>query len=489
MGLDITDISRVTGIDVAYKIFESGRVVYLPQRLAVIGQGNTAKTYTLEKTQVTSAAEVAAKYGYGSPLHLAAKQLFPANGDGVGAIPTTIYPLDDDLSGVAADGDISASGTQTEDQIYEIKVNKIGTGKFQVAKDVTASAAITLFKNKIDAVLDMPVTTGTNTGVETSLDLTSKWKGESANDIIVEIEGIEAGITFTITQLTSGAVNPDVDDALALVGDVWETIFLNLLNYDDTDTLDKYQTFGVGRWSKLQKKPCFAICGTVDDLTTRTAVTDARKTDYMNVLIPAPGSKELPSSIAARAAARIAKKANSKPANGYYGILTGLEPGLTSEQEEYTDRVTSVNKGSSTTILVNGEIELNDTITMYHPDGELPPAYRYVVTLIKLMQVVFNVRLIFESEQWKGAPLLAPGEPTVQSDAKKPEDAKTVLGNLATNLGLQAIITDVAYTQENTEVTINSQNSNRIDPIYPVKVSGNTEVISVDLLFGFYFGS
>jgi phage tail sheath gpL-like len=91
-------------------------------------------------------------------------ELLPVNNDGLGSVPLTVYPLDDDVSGVVADGDITASGAQTEDQIYQIKVNEITTNKFQIPSGTTASAAITIMKTQIDATLNVPVIAGANTG-------------------------------------------------------------------------------------------------------------------------------------------------------------------------------------------------------------------------------------------------------------------------------------------------------------------------------------
>jgi phage tail sheath gpL-like len=107
MGVDVSAVARVLGITTQFKDLRGGSVVFLPQRIALIGQGATASTYSLTKFQITSAAQAGARYGYGSPIHLAARELFPSNGDGVGTIPVTVYPLDDDGSGVAATGDIT----------------------------------------------------------------------------------------------------------------------------------------------------------------------------------------------------------------------------------------------------------------------------------------------------------------------------------------------------------------------------------------------
>lgn len=488
MSIDQSARSRAVGVSVQFQDFNPGSVQFLPQQLAVIGQGNTAKTYSSDKYTAVSASEVASKYGFGSPLHLAALQLFPANGDGIGSVPVTIYPLEDAGSAVAATGNIAASGTQTTAAEYIVKINEIESESIVLPVGTTASAAITLFKTGIDAVLKMPMDTGANTGVETDIDLTSKWKGESANDLNIEIVGTEAGVTFTVTQPTGGLVNPDVDDALNLIGTRWETIICNLLNYDDTSTLDKYSTFGEGRWGELVKSPLFVISGTTDDRATRTVITDARKTDRTNALIPVPGSEELSLVVAARACARIAKIANNNPPDGYYGRLTGLTPGDDADQETYTERDVSLKAGSGTTVLVDGEIELNDTITMYHPDGEDNPEFRYVVDIVRLQNVVYNVRLIMESDTYKSAPLLPDNTPTTNRRAKKPKNIITVLGNLATNLGLVAIISDPEWTKERITAEISSTNPKRIDNAFPVKLSGNIEINDNTVYFGFYFG-
>jgi len=489
MGIDSSARSRQVSVDVQFKNFQVGKVSFLPQKVALIGQGATASTYVLDSFSATSSAEVAARYGFGSPLHLASKEMFPLNGDGIRSIPVTIYPLDDDGSGVAAAGDITASGTQTAPKDYIIKVNEIPTGGFQLATGVTASAAITTMKTALDAVLDVPLTTGANTGVELVLDLTSKWKGESANDIFVEIDGVEAGITFVVTQLVNGAVNPDIDIALAKINPNWESIICNLLNYDDTATLTKLATYGEGRWLESVKQPLFSVVGTDDNRATRTVITDARKTDRINVLLPSPGTNELPSNIAARAVTRIAVTANNNPPQNYKDRLTGIVPGPDTSQETGTERELSLQAGSGTTILIDGEIELNDTITMYHPDGDPLPAYRYVVDIVRLQNVVYNMRGIFESPEWKGAPLLPNNTPTTNKTAKKPKDALTAMGNLATNLALAGIISDPDFTKENMSSTIDNTNNKRLNNVFPIKLSGNTEIIDNTVYFGFYFGS
>lgn len=485
MGIDALAVSRVVGVSAEYRDFASGRVRFLPQRIALIGQGNSASSYATTKRQVVSAAEVATRYGYGSPLHLAALQLFPKNGDGVGSIPVTVYPLEDDSSAVTAAGNITAVGTQVGTDVYRLKVSEIYVDVV-IPDGTAANDAMVLFRTAILSKLEMPIIPAAPGGGIMTFDV--KWAGASGNDVYVEIEGDISGIVYTITQPTGGLVNPDITVALNQIGQVWETIIVNCLNYNDDDANDAIQTFIEGRWSALEKKPCIAINGNNKNYATRSAYTDARSDDYSNVFSSAVGCNNLPAQIAARNACRIAVQAQNNPPQNYKEKLTGLTAGDDSLQEDYTTRDLAVKKGSCTTIVVNGEIEMNDTVTAYHPAGEEPPAFRYVVDIMKLMNVIYNNRLIFEADEWKGAPLLPDGTPTTNPTAKKPKDAKTALCNLADNLALEAIISDPDFTKENITASINSLNPKRLDWAFPIKLSGNTEIIDGTIYFGFYFG-
>ena len=56
------------------------------------------------------------------------------------------------------------------------------------------------------------------------------------------------------------------------------------------------------------------------------------------------------------------------------------------------------------------------------------------------------------------------------------------------NLALEAIISDPEYAKANMNVGISASNPKRIDMSTDYKNSANTNIISIDLNFGFYFG-
>lgn len=487
--VDVSAVARVVGIKTTFKDLRGGGILFLPQRVALVGQGSSASVYSNDKAQHTSALSVAQTYGFGCPLHLAALQLMPVNGDGIGSIPLTVYPMDDDGAGVASAGDITPTVAPTEAASYIVRVNNIDSEAFIIETADTVATVTVKMAAAINANVNMPVT-----AVSTALlvDTTSKWKGLSANDIVIEIIGsTTSGNSFVITQHVGGLVNPDVSAALAQVGGVWETMFLNCLDIADTTTLDLYQTFGDGRWGALIRKPCVVFTGnTATTVAAAIAVPDARKTDRVNAQLVAPGSNDLPFAVAARQLARIVKVANNNPPHDYGSQdATGVTPGADGEQWTYADRDQAVKAGSSTTEVKDGVVNVADTVTFYHPTGDPTPAYRFVVDIVKLQNIIFNLDLEFATAKWDGAPLIPDDQPTVNRDAKKPKTAVAAVSAILDSLGLNAFISDPETAKANTFAEIDSGNPKRLNVVTTVQLAGNSNIISVDLDFGFFFGT
>lgn len=487
--IDNSAVARVLGIAVAYRDLRGGAVRYLPQRIAVVGQGATASTYSSDKLTVASAVEVGQAVGFGSPLHLAVQQLLPTNGDGVGTIPVTIYPLQDDVSGVAATGDITPSGTATRAAQYRVRLADGRSNAFVIDGTDTVATMCAKITAAINAVLDLPAIAVDSTTV---VDLTAKWQGVSGNGITIAIDGpTDAGISFAISDMSGGLVNPDVQPALDQIGNVWESMLLNCLDPDDATTFDALSTFIEGRWGALVRKPLIAFTGsTKTTVLAATTVTDIRKTDRANCQLIAPGSPNLPCVVAARQLARIAVLANNNPAHDYGSRrATGLTPGADGDQWDYLQRDQAVKAGTSTTEVRDGVVTIGDVVTMYHPDGDPLPVYRFVVDIVKLQTIVFNFDLAFATEEWDGAPLIPDFQPTVNRAAKKPKTAVATAATIIDGLALEAIISDPEAAKAATSAGINAQNPKRLDLRTTVQLSGNTNILSVDLDFGFYFGT
>ncbi|MEC7520168.1 MAG: hypothetical protein VYE22_09905 [Myxococcota bacterium] len=584
MGVDASAVARVLGIETSFEDRRAGGVLFLPQRLVVIAQGASDAVYSSAKRQVTGAQEGGSVYGYGSPIHLSLRELFPLNNDGVGTIPVTVIPLSDHASGVAAAGDITPTGSQTRQAAYRVKVNNILSEAFVIPVGASVTAICAAIGQAVAAVLEMPVAVsyaygsitatpdggntgdGTVTGLSasgtpvpgdytlectataadggtfrllgpdgaevasglvlaggtlavdegglaftindgatdfaegdsftiavpaTAVNLMAKWKGASGNALYVELEGEDYGVTFTVTQPTGGLVNPSVQPALDLIGDVWETMGLNALDIADTTALDALQAFGDGRWGALVRKPIVFFTGVTEaTVAAATAVSATRRDDRVNAQLVSPGSRDLPFVVAARQLARIAAVANNNPPTDYGSQrATGLTPGADSVQWDYVQRDQAVKAGSSTVVVKSGVVNIGDVVTFYRPEGDPLPAYRHVVDIVKLQNVIFNVDLIFNREEWDGAPLIPDDQPTVNPNARKPLSAKAAVGDKLDSLALNAIISDAKTAKKNTVAVIDPGNPRRLNVTVPIQLSGNTNIIDVALKFGFFFGS
>lgn len=480
-------VASVVGIETVFRVLREG-VVLLPQRVAIIGQAASSAypLASMEKKTVFSEFEAGQEFGFGSPVHMAAEQLLPANGDGIGTIPLTIYPVVDGTT--AALGDITPTGAaQGSDKVYYVKINEKLSEAILIPKDATPTEAIALFIAGINANVRMPALASDGT---TKINLTAKSKGEYGNDLYVEVIGEIDGLTFPITQPGGGAGNPDVQPALDKFGNVWETLVLNCMNIEDTVALDKYTAFGEGRWQPIQPKPCIVFTGNTEtSVSVAVVVSDGRKTDRINSQLVAPASNELPLVVAARQMARIAVIANENPPTNYEGQLaTGIAPGADDYQWTPSQREFAVRAGSSTVQVVDNVLEMIDTTTFYHPTGDVNPAYRYVVSILKVMNVTFNLRLIFEDDNWKGKVLISDGQPTTNANARRPSTAKAAVAKMIDSLALEAIIVNPEQAKASIQADISESNPNRLDLSFTYQISGNTNQISITANWGFNFG-
>lgn len=489
--IPVNSVARGVGFETKFRDRrgESGPN-FLPQDLFIIGQGTTAQNpnYTTDPVLISSASEAGQMFGFGSPIHLVALRLYPTNGDGAGIIPTTVYPLKDDASGVAATGSVTPSGSQTTRGLYQVRVNNISSVSFLIEDGDILSTVTAAITQAINGTQNLPIT-ATDNG--TDVGITSKWQGASGNAIFLEIIGPSDGYQFAVVQPSGGAINPDVDIALNQFGSTWHTMGINCLDIDDNVSLDKIQAFGELRWQPLENT--FFVCftgnpgATVMDLIS---VPDARKTDRVNAQIPGQGTKDLPFMVAASSVARIAVIANRNPPLGYaFQSLNGLPFDENFVDFNFIDRDALVKGGSSSLEVRNGQVVLSDVVTFYHPDDEPVPAYRYVSAIIRIQNIVNDLKLTFDTPEWIGKPLIPSDQVSVNPDSVSVDAYKAALSTRIDFWGLQAWISDPQSAKDSIVANISPTNPNRIDSSHDIQLSGNLTQLAVDNVFGYFFGS
>jgi len=479
-------VARGVAIQSKHEVLGVAGTHFRPARIALFGQGNTDSTYITTKRQVFTPYEVGSIYGFGSPLHLMSQSLLPY----VGSIPVTAYPLAQPGAGTASGGTITPSGSVTgAPETYQIIISNIKSDRIIIDSTDTVATMCTKITAAINAISNMPVIATDDT---TSVGIDAKWKGTSGDNIVIADESpLNASITLTPVQPTGGAGVPDITAALAQIGNIWESHIVNALDYTDSDELDEYSVFGELRHGSEVHKPLQVFTGTGEaTLATVIAVTNARTSDRTNVIIPVPGSDDLPFRIAAASVREIAILDNNNPAHDYcLRSLNELTPGLDSEQWDSSQRDSAVKAGCSTTEVRDGIVKLSDVVTCYHPTGEEPPGFRYVCDFAKRCTIINELALEFDSAKWAGVPLIPDNQVSRNPAAKHPKDATASLYRIIDTTALDAIIANPDFAKEASSSSIGLTNPKRLDVKLVAMLAGNTNVISIDFSSGFNYES
>lgn len=500
---DAVGLERISKV-VGYKIIKgdfSETSPNLPQRIAILAEANTANQGGLDLTpkQITSAQQAANLYGLGSPIYHIMRILRPQQGSGIGGIPTIVYPQAEAGGATAREIEVTPVGVATKNGTHTLKIagrNGID-GVFYdiniVDGDVIADVS-TKITDAINAVLNAPVSAVASA---TESTLTTKWAGLTAEEVEVSVDlnDTDLGITYVVNVSAAGSATPSISDALALFGNNWNTIVIN--SYGTvTAVMDTLEAFNgipdpdapTGRYDGIVFKPFIAFTGSLAD--DPTSITDPRKDQVTISICPAPLSTGLSMEAAANMCRLAGRQFQDSPhldvsGQSYPDMPTPLDIGLMSD---YENRDAFVKLGSSTVELSNGVYKVADFVTTYHPDGELPPQFRYCRNLNLDFNVRFGYFLLEEINVVDHA-IAANDDTVTASKVVKPKQWKQVIDRYAESLALRALIVDPSFTQDSITVDISATNPDRLETFFKYKRTGFARISSTTAEAGFNFGN
>lgn len=493
-------VSRVTGYIVTKGNF-SNNTPNLPQRIALLAEANFANQSTLDTTpkEITSLKQAGDLYGYGSPIYHAVRILRPISGSGIGGVPLYVYPQAQASGATAKIWEIVPSGTATGNGTHTLKISgrKVIDGQsydFNIVSGDTVAQINAKIVECVNKVLGSPVD-AVNFGYE--VDLTSKWKGLTANDIAVSIDDndSETGVTYTITSRQNGSGTPSIATALTDFGNTWNTVVINGYGLQSTIMASLMANNGIpatdnptGRWSGDIMKPYIAFTGSTADNPSTT--TDSYKEDVTIAVCPAPLSEGLHIEAAANYALLYVNYAQNNPNLDISGKFLPDMPTPTSigSMSDYNNRDSYVQKGCSTVDLVSGKYKVMDFVTTYHPDGELPPQFRYVRNITIDLNIKFGYYLL---EQINVVDHSIANDEDIVSAASviKPKQWKGIVSKFADNLAERGLIADAEFMKESITVDISTTNPDRIETFFRYKRSGYVRIASTVAEAGFNFGN
>ncbi len=472
----------------------------LPQRIAILAEGNVANqaTMPIDPVDITSAAQAGALFGYGSPVHRIMSILRPYNSDGVGGIPTVVYAQLEAGSSAARVQTITVTGTATSSGTHYVRVagrTSVDGSVYAVniANGDTPTIIAGKIKDAIQSVLGSPITATNALGVVTA---TTKWKGLTSQSVSIEMDtnSINAGVTYAIAQTTAGSGTPDISASLNKFGSAWNTIVVSGYGTESTvlNALESYNgvpnpSAPTGRYQGIVMKPFIALIGSIDE--NPSSITDTRKSQVTIAVCPAPFSKAQPLEGAANMALLFARVSQDTPhldvQDLYYNDMPG--PTLIGAMADYNERDAIVKKGCSTVDLSNESYQVKD-LTTYHPEGELPPQYRYCRNLM----IDFNIRYgyyLLEQMHVKGHAIAGDNDIVTASKVIKPKQWKAILKSYAEDLGKRGLIADVSFMQNNIQVGLSTTNPDRLETSFKYKRTGYGRILSTTAQAGFNFGT
>lgn len=493
-------VSRVVGYKITKGDFRNN-TPNLPQRIAILGEANTANQATLDtdEYEITTAQQAGQRYGFGSPIYQIMRILRPVSGGGVSGIPIAVYPQAAAVGSTARVLTVTPVGVATGNGTHTLKVaGREGLdGAFydiNIVEGDTSDEISDKIKDAINAVLGCPFSA---TSTEYEATLTTKWTGLTAQDagVTVDTNDNDLGITYAVAQVTAGSGTPDIAAALALFGNKWNTIVIN--SYGTvTNIMTALEAFNgipdpttpTGRYTGVIMKPFIALTGSVSD--DPSSITDTRKLNVTIAICPAPLSAGFPFEAAANMCALFAPQAQDTPhldvaGRSYPDMPTPLAIGTMASYEE---RDAIVKKGCSTVDLSASRYVVQDFVTTYHPDGETPPQFRYCRSLVQDFNVRYGYYLLEQINVVDHA--IAADDATVSaSSVIKPKQWKAILFTYALDLAARAIITDAPFMQAGIEVDISTTNPDRLETFFPYKRSGFARIASTTAEAGFNFGT
>lgn len=477
---------------------------YLPHSISILGEANAANQSGLAadtKQLLTSAKQAATLYGWGSPIYEVCRILFPVNGQAVG-VPVYAYPQAEAGGSVAKVITVTPTGTATANGTIYLKISGRsvkdgGNYAINIVSGDTPELICDKFRAAVAGVIDSQVLgTGTTTFIATA-----KWKGLTSNDIniVVDLNGTSLGTTYAVVNTTAGSGTPSVATALTNFGNDWNTFVCNTYGLVSATMTELEAANGIpdpttpsGRYGGAIMRPFWAFSGTLLDDPTSITGAGVRPNNVTIVPCPAPLSLGMGYEAAANVLKGIADLYQSAPhrdaVNMAYPDMPAPASTSVPAMNSQTVRDAYVKLGCSTVDFVGGVYRLIDLVTTYNASGEFPPYYRWVRDLNVYFNLKFRHNLRVVEKLW-GKTITQDSSTVTADGVVKPKDWVAEIRDLIDDSVRDGLITDAAFSYASIVVGISSQNPNRLDTEYNVKITGIGRVIPATITGGFNFSN
>lgn len=442
------------------------------QRTLIIGQITSSGIAAPNVPLISSGIGDAALQGGGSS-QLANMVSMYRNNDAFGEV--WYLPLADASSATAASGSVAFTAVPTTAgtialYIAGMVVNVPVTAGQAIASIATAVAAA------INAIALMPVTAAAAAGVVT---LTADNKGLCGNEIDIRFnyygnaggEAIPAGLSYTITAMSGGAVNPTLTTALGNLGDM--TFDFIVSPYTDTASMTALQQFlndQTGRWSWMQQlygHVFMSYAGTFASLTTLGTTRNNQHESIMGFYGSPTPSWLWSCAIAGQTAVSV--RADPGVPLQYLPLVGVLAPPLAA-QFDISLRNTLLWDGIATFLVQpDGTVQIENLITTYqeNAEGVADDSYLEIETMFQLMLEIRTLQADLLSKFGRCKLASSGSRPAAGSNLVTPNTISANIVALYKQREIAGYVQNSDDFAEQLVVQKNTTNPNRVDILWP----------------------
>jgi phage tail sheath gpL-like len=451
------------------------------QRALIIGQITSAGTATPNVPVISGGVgDAQTAGGAGSMLHLMTQMY--RNNDSLGEV--WYLPLADATGAVAATGSINFTQAPTAAGTISLYIAGTLIGVAVAVSQTPASVASAVAAAINASTTTLPVTAAVDATSTSKVNITARNAGVAGNDIDIRMnylgtkggEATPTGLTYTITPMANGAVNPTLTTALGNLGTMTFDFIAN--PYTDTTSLDAVKQLlndQTGRWSytsQLYGQSFGALRGTFANLTTAGTARNNQHETLMGFYDSPTPNWLWATALAAQAAVSV--RADPGVPLQYLTLVGVLAPPVAS-QFLPNQRETLLYDGISTFLSESdGTVEIEYAITTYqlNAEGVADNSYLNVETMFQLMLEIRTLQATLLSKFARCKLASNESKPAAGSNLVTPNTiaAEVVaLYNERCDLGFTQNPTEFA---QNLVVQASTVNPDRVDMLWPGTLVG-----------------
>ena len=455
------------------------------RRLLVLGQRLAAGSVAAEiPTRILNKDQAEDYFGRGSLLHDILSALKEVNE----TTEVWAVALDDNGAGVAAAGSIAIGGAPTAPGTLNLYIAGILV-QVAVASGEANSVTATNVNAAINAKTILPVTSAVDGGDDKQVNITSRHKGETGNDIDIRVNYFQGqvlpkGLTATIVAMVNGAGNPDVADAIAVINDdQFQSIIMPWTDAANMLVLENELSDRFGPMEQTWGHAFAAIANTHAGLSTYGSARNSAHSTVIGI----DDSPNPPWVWAAVLAGTVEFHSSIDPARPFQTLeLQNLLPPPEEKRFTRAERDLLLHDGISTfTVDAGGRVYIERVITTYQTNtfGVEDISYLDYNTVATVDYIRFAVasRIALRFPRYKLAgdgTNFAPGQAVVT-----PKVITAELVGLFRELEQVAIVEDFEQFKKDLIVVRSDADPNRVNCVYPPNIVNQFRVFAAAIQY------